>query len=296
MRRSTWDDLSPAVRAAIERETGGVAAAEIPSAGRNSDFAATLRTATGTVFCKGIADADSRRGLMHRHEAAVNPWLPRAVAPRLRWRIDVAGWLFLGFEHVPGRHANLGPGSPDLVKVALMAATLTDVLTDSQAEAPQLAEQWHRLSAWRRLSKMPDNLHPRLVDQLDELVAWESRAVEQVGGSSLVHTDLHSHNMLVNAGGVRVVDWAWSRIGAAAVDIAFLIARLIAAGHTPAAAERWAEQLPPWRAATSAAKTAYAVAIWGIWTHKSIDQPRPLWDQLVPAAQAWAQHCLTRTT
>lgn len=292
MARSTWDELPPIVRNAIEHETGVVTTAEIPTAGRNSDFSATLHTATGPVFCKGIADAAGRRGVMHRHEAEINPWLPHTLAPRLRWRTEVDGWLLLGFDHIAGRYADLTPGSPDLTKVTATVAALADALAHTTAKANNLAEQWHRLAAWRRLAKTPDNLDLRTADQLDQLTTWESRAIELADGNSLVHTDLHSYNMLVGPDHAHVVDWAWSRIGAAAIDVAFLVARLIAAGHTPHAAEQRADQLPAWRAATPVAKTAYAVAIWGIWTYKNIEQPRPLWDQLVPAAETWARHRL----
>lgn len=293
MARTTWQELPTAVRTAIEHETGPVARAEIPDAGRNSDFSATLHTSTGIIFCKAIADAEGSRGHMHRREAAVNPWLPHSVAPLLLWTTEADGWLVLGFDHVPGRHADLSPGSPDLTAVATTVTALTDALTHCPAEVPRLADQWDRLSAWRRLAKRPDaSLDVWTVDHLDELCAWEARGIELVNGDNLVHTDLHSLNILVGPKGTRIVDWAWSRTGAAAVDMAFLIARLVAAGHTPAAAERWADDLAVWHATTPAERTAFAVSIWGIWTHQSLEQPRPLWDELVPAAAAWARHRL----
>jgi hypothetical protein len=87
----------------------------VPDAGRNSDFSATLRIADGLVFCKGISEAvEGKRRRMHRHEADINPWLPPAVAPRLRWRTEADGWLLLGLDHAPGHHANLTPGYPNL--------------------------------------------------------------------------------------------------------------------------------------------------------------------------------------
>lgn len=295
MPRSTWDALPPAVRAAIEREAGSVAAAEIPSAGRNSDFSATLHTSAGPVFCKGIADAEGKRGQMHRHEADINPWLPSAVAPHLRWRTEADGWLLLGFDQVPGHHADLSPGSPELSTVASAVNTLVRELECCPVEAPRLAEQWARLSAWRRLAKDTEvQLDEWTLAHLDHLAEWEARAVEMVDGDSLVHTDLHSLNILVDSDQALVVDWAWSRKAAAAVDVAFLIARLVAAGHTPAEAELWADTLPIWRDTPQRTRTAFAVAIWGIWTFQRRQQPRPLWDQLVPAAQAWSHHWLAK--
>lgn len=293
MARSTWQDLPAGVRTAIERETGPVAATESPSAGRNSDFSATLRAATGPVFCKAIADANGRRGRMHRHEADINPWLPSTVAPRLRWQVETDSWLALGFDHVSGRHADLSPSSSELDEVATTVNAMAEGLARCSADAPRLAEHWSRLAAWRRLTKCTDvQLDGWITNHLDELVAWECRAIELADGGSLVHTDLHPYNVLVGPDGARIVDWAWSRVGAAAVDVAFLVARLIAAGHTPKAAEHWANDLPVWRAATPAARTAFAVAIWGIWTYKSVEERRPMWNRLVSAAAAWADYRL----
>lgn len=129
-------------------------------------------------------------------------------------------------------------------------------------------------------------------EHVDQLAGWEARAVEVADGTDLVHTDLHPLNILVSGERAQVVDWAWSRTGSAAVDVAFLIARLVAAGHTPAQAEVWADALPVWQATPSAARTALAVAVWGIWEHQRGAQPRALWNQLTPAARAAAHHRL----
>ncbi|MFJ8813780.1 phosphotransferase [Amycolatopsis thermoflava] len=277
------------MRAAIECKAGLVAHAEIPSAGRNSDFSATLHLRSGgVVFCKGIADAEGTRGAMHRHEADINPWLPSAIAPRLRWRVEAGGWLLLGFDRVTGAHADLAPGSPDLPVVADAVAALGRDLADCPANAPRLADQWARLAPWRRLANDP----PPGRSVPDQLIAWEVRAIEAADGHDLVHTDLHSLNILVPGRTATIVDWAWSRTGSAAVDVAFLIARLIAAGHTPPAAEEWAAALPVWQRTPPAVRTALAVEIWGIWEYQAAQQRRELWRTLVPAARAWAMHRL----
>ncbi|MCG8917510.1 hypothetical protein L6E12_17135 [Actinokineospora sp. PR83] len=266
---------------------------ETSPAGRNSDFSAVLHSAGGTVFCKGIAGSEGKRGRMHRHEADINPWLPGAVTPALRWRTEADGWLLLGFDPVPGRHADLAPGSPDLVAVAAVVTALTDELAHCPAEAPRLAEQWARLAAWRRLAvDIPDELDGWAKAHLDLLIDWESRAIELVDGDDLAHTDLHPLNILVGGGGAKVVDWAWSRKANAAVDVAFLIARLIDAGHPAPAAERWAEVVPVWRATPPAARTAFAVAIAGIWAFLQQEQPLAHRAGLTAAARTWARHRL----
>lgn len=293
MPRSAWDDLPESVRAAIEREVGVVVRAEVPSAGRNSDFSATLHLGGGgRLFCKGI-DVKSKCDAMHRHEADINPWLPLAVAPRLRWRVEVDDWLMLGFDHAAGHHADLSPGSLDMPVVAATVAVLGSELADCSPGAPRLAEQWRRLAPWRRMARdTPATLDRWAREHLGQLAYWEARAAEAADGADLVHTDLHPLNILVSGDRAHVVDWAWSRTGAVAVDVAFLIARLVVAGHTPAQAERWAEALPVWQATCPEARTALAVAIWGIWEYQRHAQPRPLWSRLIPAARAVAHHRL----
>jgi hypothetical protein len=290
MPRSTWEALPVEVRAAIERETGRVHDAVLPDAGRNSDFSAALHTDAGTIFCKGIADADGKRGRMHRHEAAVNPFLPAAVAPRLLWSTEADGWLLLGFECSPGHHADLSPGSADLEPVRDAVTTMAEGLCTVSVDAPSLAEQWARLAAWRRLAKdAPGDLDPWARDHLDELTSWEATALDHVAGNTLAHTDLQALNLLSNDGKVRIVDWAWSRNANAAVDPAFLVTRLIEAGHDPAAAETWAGQLPLWQQTHAETKTAFAVAIWGIWEYLERHQPLAHRPALTAAARSWAR-------
>jgi hypothetical protein len=270
--------------------------AEPATAGANSDFSATLHVADGVIFCKGVM-TNSPRARMHRHEALVNPWLP-LLAPRLLWRVDTDGWLLLGFEHAAGRHANLSPASPDLPLVADAVTTLAWDLTPCPvADVPRLADQWQRLSAWHRLAQEPPaDLDPWTRENLSHLVEWETRAIELVDGDSLAHTDLHSLNILV-ADRARVIDWAWSRRAAAWVDTAFLIIRLIDAGHTCGEAEQWAHGIPTWDSpmwdsVLDTALTAFAVAVTGMWEHRTRQDPKPFRAGLTASARRWAQHRL----
>jgi hypothetical protein len=36
------------------------------------------------------------------------------MVPRLRWHLEVEGWLVAGFDRVAGRHIDLTPGSAGL--------------------------------------------------------------------------------------------------------------------------------------------------------------------------------------
>lgn len=292
MVRRTWAQLPHRVRAEIERHCGAVLGASAAPAGRNSEFSATLRVAGGdSVFVKGIT-TDNPGSRAHRHEAYVNPWLPD-LAPRLLWTVEAEGWLLLGFERVDGAHADLSPGSPDLPLLAGAAATLADALTPCPAEhAPELAVQWDRLAAWRRLRRDPPaDLHPWSCANLDRFVDWERRSVAAVDGPSLAHTDLHSLNLVVGRR-LRVVDWAWSRRAAPWLDTGFVVLRLIEAGHSPVDAERWAAELDVWTGAPDEARTAFAVAVLGIWEFLQRDHPLPHRERLTDAVRQWARHRL----
>lgn len=289
MIRRTWNQLPEGVRRDVTRRCGPVLDERPAPAGRHSEFSATLLLNAGQVFVKGIT-ADHPQATGHRHEAYVNPLLP-AVAPRLQWTVETSGWLMLGFEHVSGRHADLSPDSDDLPLVADAVTTMARALTPCPASnAPKLTHQWARLAAWRRLRhNPPPDLHPWSLANLDRFVEWERQAIDTVAGSSLAHTDLHSLNLVVGQS-ARVVDWAWSRQAAPWLDIGFLVLRLIEAGHTPAEAERWAAGLDAWTEASDTARTAFAVAVLGIWEFLQRDQPLPHRERLTNAARRWARH------
>ncbi|HEX6358226.1 hypothetical protein [Actinophytocola sp.] len=266
----------------------GVVVGESPApAGRHSEISTTLRTSTGRVFVKGITTGHS--GVRaHRHEAAVNVRLPD-LAPRLLWTVEVDGWLLLGFEHVAGRHADLSPGSPDL---PLLTDALGDLACRPAGEAPDLATQWVRLAAWRRLRhKPPVDLHPWSRANLDRFVDWERHAVDVVAGDHLAHTDLHSLNVLVGQR-LRVVDWAWSRAAVPWLDAGFVLLRLIDAGHSPTDAEQWMARVDAWAATSDEDQTAFAVAVLGIWEFLQRDQPLPHRARLTDAARRWVRHRL----
>ncbi|MGW4485136.1 phosphotransferase family protein [Amycolatopsis sp. NPDC004368] len=283
MASQDWEEIPAAVRRAVEKETGAVSSAISPADGRNSDLLATLQTERGCFFIKGVL-ADTRRVRMQQIEAQVNPVLPHSVAPRLLWEVKSSGWSLLGFEHVAGHHANLAPGSPDLTSVADSAATMARTLAECTLDLPDAAEQWSWSAPWRRLSKATDReLDAWDRQHLDELVEWERKGLELVRGDSLVHGDLHQLNILV-ADRARVVDWAWSSIGAPWLDPVALTLRLVADGHTPTQAEEWAQQIPPYREAPADGVTAFAILIMGMWAY------RGAFPQLIDVARQYVRH------
>ncbi|TCO64963.1 phosphotransferase [Actinocrispum wychmicini] len=277
--RRDWHDLPDGVRRAVEHRTGTVREAESPAGGRNSELAATLSTDSGRVFCKGVTTGSSL-AVMHRNEIAVSPVLPERLAPRLLWHLDVDGWLLLGFEYVSGYHANLSPGSPDLPAVAEAVQEIRQVPAPS---GRPMAAQWARALKPELESPPPADTDPWSVANADRLVAWASRAPDHMDGDSLVHSDLNPANFLV-AKRAWVIDWAWWRTGAAWIDPAYLVIRLIAEGHDAGAAEKWALQFDSFAAAPPDALTAYSASVLRLWERRFANTPA------TNAARAWTQY------
>ncbi|MFD0384656.1 aminoglycoside phosphotransferase [Streptomyces stramineus] len=169
------------------------------------------------MFVKGVPAGYERGRSAQSWEVALNPAVV-GVSPRLLWRVEAAGWDLLGFEFVPGAHADLSPGSPDLPAVA-------DVLTAAggrraPAGVPPLTDRWSDLDE-------------------EDLVL--------LAGDTLLHTDTNPHNLLVGAGRGWLVDWALPAAGPAWVDVAFTALRLMECGeHSPESALDWAHQFDCW--------------------------------------------------
>jgi hypothetical protein len=254
-----WKDLPAAVRLVVESHTGPVRAAQSASAGSVSNLAATLEAANGPVFCKAI-QTDNPLVRMHRTEARVNSWLP-SIAPRMRWRVEESGWLVLGFDHVSGRHADLSPSSADLPIIADTLTALSQGLTPCPPVRVQAATK-----------RWAGRIEPEMVD-----------------GNTLIHTDVTPFNFLLGAR-VHVVDWSMPCRGAAWIDTALMIVRLVRAGHGPADAEEWADQIPPWKQADPHAIDAFAAALADLWEQRRQESRSPHRAPLAVAARSWATY------
>jgi hypothetical protein len=283
--RRDWDDLPELVRRAVDDRIGTVVKAVSATSGRNSDLAATLLTSAGSLFCKGIA-ADSPSSFMHRNEISVSRFLPRELAPRLLWHMEKDGWLLLGFEHVPGQHADLSPKSNDLplISAAVHAIASVPVPQDS-AVNHSMADQWSRVLTPLLTADLPAAVSAWSRRNADLIAGWAAKAPQRMGGVTLIHTDLNPANFLVSDT-ARVIDWAWWRIGAAWIDPAFLVVRLIAAGHTPDQAEEWAAQFPGYRDASEEALTAFAASVALLWERRFAGTA------VTNAALRWAEYRL----
>lgn len=293
MVRHEWDALPTSVREAVTDRCGAeVVKVEPSDAGINSEFAGTLHLASGErMFCKGIV-VDGPTSWMHRTEAQVNPHIPASVAPRLIGHALGGGWLLLLFEFVEGQHANLAPGSSDLPLIAKALSTASESLTPCPVGLRTLSSKVAWLSASERLgADAPAGMDPWARDNLHRIAAYERSAIELIDGDTLLHTDLHSLNILVS-GSAKFVDWAWARRGAAWTDPAFLVIRMMEAGHTPESAEAWAATMPSWGEADPDAVTAFSVAVFGMWEYLRLTRPSRARKSATAAARRWVEHRL----
>ncbi|HVV12095.1 phosphotransferase [Amycolatopsis sp.] len=265
--RIDWQQLPTRVHDAVEALLGSVKAAKTVGDGQNSAIATILDVEAGRVFLKGLR-TDTPAVVTQQREAAINPHV-RAVAPELLWRIEIAGWDLLCFEHVDGRRADYTPGSADLPR---LVATM------------------------RQLAELPCPTLPPVYFRHAELrwaeVIEDPEAREVLAGDTILHTDYNPTNILVTgAGDIQMIDWAWATKGAAWVDPASLVPRLIAWGHSPTTAEEVARECPAWVEADPAAIDVFVAALTTMWNEIAQDQPDEDWKQaLAQAARAWKDH------
>ncbi|MEB8341301.1 aminoglycoside phosphotransferase [Streptomyces endophyticus] len=245
MPRLHFEELNDAVREAITDKTGTIYAARTAGGGMNSGVAALLDTDSGPVFVKGIPH-DHPQVHAQQREAVINPYLPDA-SPRLHWHIEAGGWDLLGYEVLPARHADYRPGSPDLDLVVAAVDELQKV-------------------------KAPD------VDLKRAEQRWGTYAPPGTAGlfagDRLLHTDFAPDNVLIDDR-AHIIDWAWPTQGAAWIDPAVLILRLMDAGHQVAPAEAFAWRFASWRTARRTAKRAFAAANAALWQEIAEEAPTP---------------------
>jgi hypothetical protein len=263
VQHTDWDDLGQPVRDLIQAQTGPVHGARTVTAGLNSQLAVVLDAADGQVFVKGLR-ADHPGVVRQHHEAMINPCvLP--LAPRLRWQAEGSGWNLLAFDYIPGtRPADYTPGSADL-------PTVVQVLN--------------------RLQQIPcPDLPVKRAEQRWAAYLDDDAARELLAGDTLLHTDFNPLNVLMASGTAWIIDWAWPTRGAAFIDPACFLLRLMLGGHAAAQAEAWAAHCDSWASASEKAIDAFALASARLYAEIACEDPQPWKRRLAAAAQEWARH------
>ncbi|MER5887759.1 aminoglycoside phosphotransferase [Streptomyces sp. NPDC001941] len=201
-------------------------------------------------------------------EQAVNPHLPRS-APRVLWRVDVAGWSLLAFQGLPGRNADYTPGSPDLAPVADALAELGKLSAPGGVRLP---------TAWDRWGYYCDD-----TDQ------------ELLTGARLLHTDPASTNVLVDAERACLIDWSWAASGPTWIDATLWGMRLISTGgHSAEEAGTWASRIPGWSTADPRAVAVFARAEARRWRDLAAERVETA-DSIARCATAWADFLAARS-
>jgi hypothetical protein len=226
----------------------------------------------------------------------------------VRWQVEAAGWLLLGFDHIDGRPANLSPASQDILLVVSALVDCARELTPSPVQAvPVLGEVMGRVEPWRTLRDQPsERLDSWARSKVATFAAQEPAALEMVSGRTLAHTDIREQTLLIGVQTnvqphvqshgqalrvqAQVVGWACAKLAAPWVDMSHLVIRLIAAGHTPAQAEDWVCPTAVWRDAPRTAVTALAVQLYGWWEYLHHTEARPIRDGPIVAARTWAMY------
>ncbi|MCS7482907.1 hypothetical protein ACFFQW_30735 [Umezawaea endophytica] len=284
MKKYGWSELPDSIRQAVRTHIGDIADVQPTTTGQSCNFSATVRRGSREpVFVKAVVGVSpAMRWLRNEAEAA---GLAPGIAPAVLFADDIDDWLIVGFEHLTGRPAKLGPGSTDL---PLIASTLARISAVTAPTLRPLTLRWAS-SWWPRLAEeRPDTLGAW---NLDLLSHWERQAPERVSGDTLVHSDLHADQFIItDTESVHVIDWGLPAAGAAWVDPALLVIRLIDAGHSPGEAETWARQHTRWADASEDDITAFAVYVAGLWTYKAAAT-----DEIARMARRYADWRLSTT-
>ncbi|KJE23717.1 hypothetical protein FF36_01902 [Frankia torreyi] len=253
-----WDDLPGEARAAIIEQTGPVTSTADVGGGDGCDVAAVVTTPAVRMFVKGVHGGGVRARRLRAEYT--NGRLAPGIAPTPRFVVDIDDWLFVGFDHAAGRSADLRPGSADLPAVA---AAVDAIAALPAGELRPLELRWSGADWWDEIRALPAGT----LDGWNAAAAapLAAAAPRLVAGDRLTHTDLHGGQFLLDGPLVRVVDWARPAAAACWVDAAFLVIRLVGAGHEPADAERWAARLDCWTVAPDTL-TAFACYVAGLWT------------------------------
>ncbi|MGH3812562.1 MAG: aminoglycoside phosphotransferase [Pseudonocardiaceae bacterium] len=182
---------------------------------------------------------------------------------------EIEGWDLLCFEYVDGRAADYTPGSADLPRLVCAMQRLAEL------PCPNMPPVYFRPA------------EQRWADAIDDPAVRVLLA-----GDTILHTDYNPANILVTTNGaVQIIDWAWPTKGAAWLDPAHLVPRLIAGGHSPAGAEEVARECPSLREADPVAIDLFASALTSLWAEIARDQPGEAWKQtLAASARQWWTH------
>ena len=289
-RRIEWHDVPPRVRGAVEGALGAhITSAVNQPGGFSPGVAARCELSDGRqTFVKAVSpDQNPHACRIHRREAEIARQLPSWFpAPALRHVVDDGEWVVLVFEEVAGHTPNEPWTWDDLDLVLPAIGDLARRATPSPVDAQSVVDR-HRpvFDGWRRLAAGDGDvsgLGRWAVDHLHELAAREPRWEDAASGDTLLHADLRADNILLGDDGrVWFVDWPWACVGAAFVDVAFMLPSVGLGGGPPPAAV--VERYGLFAGVGDEDLVAVVVALAGFFLRSSLDPPPPG----IPAVRAF---------
>ena len=194
-----------------------------------------------SLFVKAVGrELNPESPALHRREITISSALPQSARfPRLLETYDDGDWVALAFEVVPGRPPR-HPWSPDeLARVGAALAAMHDDLTPSPVSSLASLVDYRRavFGAWSELAGAEDGtpagLEPWARDHLDRLAELEAAWPAACAGSTLLHGDVRSDNVLVSDDGVVFVDWPHGAVGSRAFDFVAWAPSVVLEGGPP---------------------------------------------------------------
>jgi hypothetical protein len=263
---SCLDDQIVAVVDAWGGFTPGVAA-RVDLAGSRSVFV----KAAGLAFAPRVPE-------IYRREAAVMRELPAwAPAPRLLHVLDDGDWVALIFTYVAGELPVQPWSDAELDLVLDAVADLGAAMTPPPIAAPRLIDDWAEdFTGWRRLlasGGKTESVSTWAAAHLDQLAELETRWDQVADGRTLLHGDLRADNILISGEQVVFLDWPNICVGAAWVDLLFMLPSVMMASErdpdTIIATHRSTAGIPP------ASINAVLAAVAGFFASRSLEPPPP---------------------
>lgn len=228
--RTPYASMPEVVHRWIERSLGAPVVQAIPQQGGMSPgVAARVVTSAGTrafVKAAGLSLNPDSPGI-YRQESEVLRRLPDVdLVPRGLASYDDGDWVCLLLEDIDGRQPHHPWTAEDVDRVFPALTELSAAMSPVPGrprpwpDAPRVEDaQKSFFTGWRSLVDVADALDPWIRTRLDELVAYEERALAAVTGDTLTHWDIRADNILLTESGrVVFVDWSWACLSAPWVD------------------------------------------------------------------------------
>jgi len=241
--RLEWTQLPGEVIRGIQQVLGAdVVEADSQRGGFSPGVAARVRLSDGRrLFVKAVGEAlNPVSPGLYRREAAVAGRLPSSVpTPRLLATYDEDGWVALVFEDVDARTPHLPWRRDDLDRVLATVADLGRTLTPSPVELSPIADDADDFAGFQELSAQSaggtslDDLDPWILRNLHRLAGLHDRWVAATAGQTLLHLDLRADNVLLTDDSVLFVDWPHAGVGAAWIDLLFMLPSVTLQGGPP---------------------------------------------------------------